>query len=328
MEKDNAELTPNSVKKSNVDFVLVSLCTCKRPLMLGEALLSVNTLKIPANVKVEVLVVDNDENESAREKVQELSPKVKLPIHYSVEKTRGISYARNKILETAIKLNASHILCFDDDEILDENCLVEHVNFYNNCEKVYISSGPAYNKFVGEYPKYITDSIVFKQSTSKETGAVRKKCATNNVFFPVSLAKDYNLRFSTEYVFMGGEDGDFFGRASKLGFTIVWNKEAIVYELVTKSRANLDYILKKAYYNGYSSSLLKLKNPKKEKKRILYAIKFTAVCFLNCISLLPSSFLGVYMFFKNLEVIVKTIGKLQGVIKNKPIDFYKDIYGE
>lgn len=328
MEKDNTESSPILVEKSSVDFVLVSLCTCKRPLMLGEALLSVNTLNLPEKVRVEILVVDNDENESAKEKVLDLSSKIKLPVHYVVEKTRGISYARNKILETAVEMNASHILCFDDDEILDENCLFEHVKFYNSCENVYISSGPAYNKFIGEYPKYITDSIVFKQSTSKETGFVRKKCATNNVFFPVSLAKDYGLKFSTEYVFMGGEDGDFFGRASKLGFTIVWNKEAIVYELVTKSRANLDYILKKAFYNGYSSSLLKLKNPKKRKKRVLYAIKFTFVCFLNCISLLPSSFLGVYMFFKNLEVIVKTIGKLQGVIKNKPIDFYKDIYGE
>lgn len=328
MGKDTKENNPVSLKKDNIDFVLVSLCTCKRPVMLGEALLSVNSLKLPNGVRVEILVVDNDENESARSKTEDFSKQTKIPVHYAVEKTRGIAFARNKILETAIELKASHILCFDDDEILDENCLLEHVKFYKSCENVYISSGPAYNKFVGEYPKYITASVVFKQSTSKKAGVRRGKCATNNVFFPVAVARDFNLRFSSEYIFMGGEDGDFFGRASKAGFTILWNKEAIVYELVTKSRANLDYIFKKAYYNGYSSSLLKLKNPRKRKKRILYIFKFSIVCLLNCISLIPSSFLGVYMFFKNLEVIIKTIGKLHGVIKNKPIDFYKDIYGE
>ena len=46
---------------------------------------------------------------------------------------------------------------------------------------------------------------------------------------------------------MGGEDGDFFEKATNLGFTIVWKKEAIIYELVTSSRANLDYILAKSY---------------------------------------------------------------------------------
>lgn len=328
MERENTQHAPNLVKKDSVSYVLVSLCTCKRPVMLGEALLSVNSLKLPKNIKVEVLVVDNDENESAKAKVEELKRQIKIPVHYVVEKNRGISFARNKILESAIELRASHILCFDDDEILDENCLIEHVNFYNSCESVLISSGPAYNKFVGEFPKYITDSVVFKQSTSKETGVKRAKCATNNVFFPVSTAKDFGLRFSNEYIFMGGEDGDFFGRASKTGFTILWNKEAIVYELVTKSRANLDYIFKKAFYNGYSSSLLKLKNPRKKRKKLLYIVKYSFVCIANCIFLLPSSFLGVYMFFKNLEVIIKTIGKLHGIIKNIPMDFYKDIYGE
>ena len=34
------------------------------------------------------------------------------------------------------------------------------------------------------------------------------------------------------------------------------------------------------------------------------------------------------MFFKTLEVIVKTKGKLDAMIRNKPIDFYNNIYGE
>lgn len=327
-EKNNQQNIIEKPEKTKIDFVLLSMCTCKRPKMLREALLSIDLIKLPRDIRVEVLVIDNDESESAKKCVEEISKISKCKIHYLVEKRRGIAFARNKMLEGAIVLGASHILCFDDDEVLDENCLIEHINFYNTEEKVYISSGPAYNKFSKEFPKYITDSIVFKQSTSKETGLVRKKCATNNVFFPVSIAKDYGLRFSTEYIFMGGEDGDFFHRATDLGFTIVWKKEAIIYEMVTSSRANLDYILAKSYYNGYSVSLLKLKNPKKRKKRILYILKFFILCILNGLILIPSIFLGVYMFFKTLEVIVKTKGKLDAMIKNKPIDFYKDIYGE
>ena len=55
----------NQIKKTPVTFVLITLCTCKRPLMLKECLLSVNSLEIPDGIRAEVLVVDNDKNKSA-----------------------------------------------------------------------------------------------------------------------------------------------------------------------------------------------------------------------------------------------------------------------
>ena len=137
-DKDIKQESVNKPIKTKIDFVLLSLCTCKRPLMLKEALYSINTLKFPENIRVEVLVIDNDEEESAKSCVEEVAKILKCKVNYLVEKQRGIASARNKLLESAIQLGASHILCFDDDEVLDENCLLEHINFYNNEDKVYI----------------------------------------------------------------------------------------------------------------------------------------------------------------------------------------------
>ena len=312
--------------KPTIDFVLLCCCTCKRPKMVAETLKSINNLLLPSNKRVEVLICDNDENKTGRKVIEENSQSFKLPLHYVVEKQRGICFARNKILEEAIKLNASHILFFDDDEILSETCLMEHIFLYETNPSVFISSGPTKNKFIDKLPKYITKNIVFKQKTTKKTGLKRDYCACGNVFFPVSLIKNYKLRFSSEYIFMGGEDGDFFKKASNLGFTIIWNNEAIIYEMVSKSRGNINWILNKCYYNGYAGTILKFKNSTKKKK--LYIAKQITTLLLNSIILPFSLLCGLTTFFNVLGIIFRTKGKIDAAIRNTPINFYKQISGE
>ncbi len=315
-------------KKKKIDFVCLTCCTCKRPKMLQETLNSLKMLVIPSNIKVEIVIVDNDSEESAKAIIDEIKYSMNIPIHYKVEKQRGLSNARNKAIEEVIELGASHILFFDDDEILDKNCLIEHVNLYENNKEAIISAGPTINKFIDKLPSYITKHMVFKQRTSKKTGQIIAHCACGNVFFPVSLIKDYNLRFSKEYTFMGGEDGDFFKRAFALGFTIVWNNEAIIYEMVSKSRGNINWILKKCYYNGYAGTMLKIKNEKDNIKKFFIMSKQIGVLIINSIILLPSLFLGLTTFFNVLGTITRTKGKIDAIIKTKPIDFYRNISGE
>lgn len=314
--------------KIPIDFVCLTCCTCKRPKMLEKSLNSIKELIIPQNIRVEILVVDNDSEKSAEKTVEKIKQELNIPIHYKIEIERGISNARNKALEEVLELGASHILFFDDDEILDRNCLIEHINLYQNNKDTVISTGPTINKFIDKLPSYITKHLVFKQKTSKRTGQIIDHSACGNVFFPVSLIKDYNLRFSKEYTFMGGEDGDFFKRAFALGFTIVWNNEAVIYEMVSKSRGNINWILKKCYYNGYAGIMLKIKNEKNILNKLFILSKQLIVLIINCIILIPSIFFGLTNFLNILGIMIRTKGKIDAIIKTKPIDFYRNIYGE
>lgn len=314
--------------KIPIDFVCLTCCTCKRPKMLEKSLNSIKELIIPQNIRVEILVVDNDSEKSAEKTVEKIKQELNIPIHYKIEIERGISNARNKALEEVLELGASHILFFDDDEILDRNCLIEHINLYQNNKDTVISTGPTINKFIDKLPSYITKHLVFKQKTSKRTGQIIDHSACGNVFFPVSLIKDYNLRFSNEYVFMGGEDGDFFKKASALGFTIVWNNKAIIYEMVSKSRGNINWILKKCYYNGYAGTMLKIKNEKDNIKKFFIMSRQICVLIINSIILIPSIIFGLTNFLNILGIIIRTKGKIDAIIKTKPIDFYRNIYGE
>ena len=321
IEKEVVNLIDNSaVSKPEISFVLLSCCTCKRPKMLNETLKSIFNLNLPQNIKIEILIVDNDKEESAKETVSVWKNK-NIPLHYIVETERGIAFARNRVLNESIKLNASHILFFDDDEVLTPGCLLNHINLYNSNKEVYISSGPTINKFMEDFPKYITRHLVFKQKYTKKTGQKKTDCACGNVFFPVSVAKDYNLRFSTDYKYMGGEDGDFFYRASLLGFNIIWNKEAVIEEMVTKERANIPYILKKCYYNGYAGTLQRIKRFKNKNKKFIYLLKQLPVLFIN-------SLIGLSTFYNILGILFRTKGKIDACIKSSPITFYDKIYGK
>lgn len=327
----NQTVSPNKPEKININkpeinYILLSCCTCKRPKMLNETLESVFNLHLPADIKTEVLIVDNDSEQSAKNTVSAWQNKG-ITIHYIVELERGIAFARNKVLNEAIKLNSSHILFFDDDEVLTPDCLINHINLYNTNKDAYISSGPTVNKFMENFPKYITRHLVFKQNYTKKTGQQKEDCACGNVFFPVSVAKDYNLRFSTEYKYMGGEDGDFFYRASNLGFNIIWNKEAVIEEMVSKERANIPYILKKCYYNGYAGTLQRIKRFKNKNKKYYYLLRQIPVLILNLLILIPSIFLGPSIFYNILGIIYRTKGKIDACITCKSINFYENIYG-
>lgn len=310
-------------KKPEISYILLACCTCKRPNMLRKSLESVKKLVLPESIKTELLVIDNDENFGAKNLIEEISSDFGIKINYFIEPERGISNARNKLLKEALNLGASHIAMFDDDEILDKNWLISHYNYYNQNPEAIIISGPTYNTFEKKYPKYIEKNHIFKSTTTKKTGLKREICASGNVFFPTTIMSEANIYFDTNYIFMGGEDGDFFSRAAKAGFTIVWNNEAINKELIGDERANLKWILNRHYYNGYSGVFMKCAAD----SRLTNILKYFLVLVSNFVLVPFSIFFGLNAFFNMLGMTCKTKGKLDAAISRKPLNYYQNICG-
>jgi len=315
------------MKKPKIEFILISCCTCQRPNMLKMALESARNLILPSNVRIELLIIDNDKWASGQKVVEELQQSFPVKMNYFVEEKRGISNARNKLLKEALNLGATHIALFDDDEILDSNWLISHYDYYNQNPEALIISGPTYNLFENLVPKYIEKNNIFKSSTTKKTGQIRHICASGNVFFPTTIMSEAGIYFDTGYVFMGGEDGDFFSKAAKAGFTIVWNNDAINKELIGDERANIKWILDRNYYNGYSGTYLKFKKKSSFLKKLFFMSKTTVVFLLDCLLVPVSLILGLPVFFNTLGITYKTKGKLDAIIQNKPLNYYENICG-
>ena len=98
--------------------------------------------------------------------------------------------------------------------------------------------------------------------------------------------------------------------------------------MVSKSRANIGWILKKCYYNGYAGTMLKFKGEKSKAKKLLFLCRQSIVLALDILILLPSVLAGPLCFFNVLGTCFYTKGKIDGIIKGTPIEFYRDIYGE
>lgn len=315
------------VRKEEIKYILLACCTCLRPEMLYFCLTSIKELILPENTKIEILVVDNDRNKTGFGVVNDFENDSGFKCHYIVEEKRGLCYARNRLLAEAMNLGASHVMLFDDDELFTPDALVMHIDLCSKYDSPLISSGVVVNKFIENTPNYVKKNIVFKQKTTKKTGLVKNTCAGGNVFFPVEMLENNNLRFSEEYVFMGGEDGNFFAKASSCGYTIIQNSESILYEVVTEARANVNYILKKAYYNGFAGSYFKFKNKRKTIGKVFYVTRQIITLLFDFLLMFPALICGLTGFVNFLSRGIRAIGKIVGVFSTKPIEFYKKIYG-
>lgn len=305
--------------KPQVKSVAVACCTYKRPEKLRCLLSSLVEMKKP-DVPTKILIVDNDIEQSSKPVVDEFLDK--LDIHYIVEKNKGLSNARNGALKGAIELGVSHIAFVDDDETVDENWLVSHIDFYNQFENIYISNGPAYSIFKENTPDYIKKCTIFAPYVCNELGKIKKTCPSNNVFMPVDVIKDNKVCFSTEFNFSGGEDTDFFSRLTALGFNIGWNYNAKVYEIVDDSRANFKWILKRAYNNGLITGNMKAKSIQNIFKKVLYIADKLLKIVVFAILTVPAILFGMSVFTNSLVRLFCTVGLICGVTSINKSEFY------
>jgi len=312
--------------KTEIKFILLAFCTFKRPNMLEKCLKSISELNLPENIRTEILIIDNDESASAKDVVEKNRNDLQITVNYFIEEKRGLSNARNKLISEAINLGASHIAMFDDDIILPENWLINYVNYYNNNENAVIITAPSYSKFTKEPPEYISKNDLFKCHTTKKTGSVRQDAASGNVFFPTTLITELKLNFNSEYVFMGGEDGRFFGEASTKGAEIVWCNDCFNWELNGTDKINIKWIIRRSYYNGYSAAQRKMKNKNKFSK-LLYGFKQLICLFFNLIGVPLSLLTGMVNFVNMLGFSAKSYGRLTGALKNSSLNYYQNVYG-
>ena len=308
--------------------ILISVCTYLRPNMLKRALGHIKELEPVNDAQVEVLIVDNDKNGSAKNVVEEVSKGFPYIIHYRIQEERGLSPARNKVLKSAIELDADYIACFDDDDSPDKNWLLGLWNFEKaksaQLGKPVIVTGPAFSRFDKEYPKYI--KMNFRSKTTKKTGQLRHTAATGNVLIPIEVVKN-GVFFDECYKFMGGEDGEFFQKAQTFGFEIYWCNEAVVYENITEEKANIKRILHRYFYNGFSNVFFELKKMDSP----LYRLKISSKAIINifiCTVILPFSLiLGRVGLIGVLSSILKSAGKFWALFQKTPLNFYQNTIG-
>src|SRR5262249_11538459 len=123
---------------------------------------------------IEVIVVDNDPDGSAREVC--VNAERALWLRYVVEPRRGIAHVRNRAVQEAAQCD--FIAFIDDDEVVSPQWLDELLWVRANYA-LDIVSGPVRPNFVGEIPDWVKTSECFNRAEFP-TGTLQDRCSTSN----------------------------------------------------------------------------------------------------------------------------------------------------
>jgi succinoglycan biosynthesis protein ExoM len=227
--------------------VAIGVCTACRPRMLACCLEALGGQAVPEDCDLEIIVADNEPTPANRKAVAAFASRCPFPVHYVHEPRRGISHARNAVLDACE--DRFDWIAFTDDDCVPSpdwvSALIEAAGRHA-ADVVYgrhelVAEEPAPFWFAGGKP------------SRRGEGQELDVAATHNVLMAGELAglrfreRRVGLRFDTRLAH--GEDSDFFWRASRrFGARIVYSARPVVHETVPRHRATLRYQLMRRFH--------------------------------------------------------------------------------
>jgi succinoglycan biosynthesis protein ExoM len=224
----------------------VSICiaTYRRPEGLSRLLDSLDRLKLSIGIQVEVIVVDNDCEESAASVAQSRSGSLGS-IRYCVEPRQNIALARNRALSQA---SGEWILFIDDDEVADENWVSEYLKLAER-EPFDGAFGPVLVQLEEVVTPWL-DVETFYTLRRHPTGErlVAVDLYTGNAMVRRRLFDERS--FDPAYGLTGGSDSELFGRMLRSGARFLSCDEALVVECIPPERHRLGWLAQRAFRGG------------------------------------------------------------------------------
>lgn len=229
-------------------LITLCICTYHREMQLKRLLDSVAAQQLEPEWQVEVIVVDNDAKESARHVVDAHRVKASpvISVQYAVEPVQGISYARNHAVTLA---RGKWIAFLDDDEYVVEHWLKDMLTLLVAGTAAGVL-GPVVPEFPPGSRSWAIKSRLFDRPRFS-TGVVvnNKECRTGNVLLRGEWLRRYWPNpFNIGLAQSGGEDAEYFMRATRDGATFVWCDTAIAYEGVPLNRQSVASLLCRRFH--------------------------------------------------------------------------------
>ncbi len=224
----------------------ISICvaTYKRPDQLERLLDSLAAL-YPGPFAYEIIVVDNDTEQTAREVVERKAADG-FTIRYYHEPEQNIALARNLAVRSA---RADWIAFIDDDEVATSDWLVAFWRC-KNCDGDGFF-GPVLPRVDGTQPNWL-DAELFFYRPRFATGYRLdfRFTRTANAFLRRSLFDQF--QFDPKFGLTGGSDIDLFARMLDSGAKFFWCDEAKVFEYQPEHRLTFSWLLQRSFRGGIS----------------------------------------------------------------------------
>lgn len=230
--------------------VSVCIATCRRADRLRALLGDLAQQRLLPD---EVVVVDNDDAESARPAVEHArSAGTPFPVHYAVERLKNVAVARNRTVAIA----QMSLLAFIDD---DERAPVDWLEGLVAAIERHGADGvlgPVEPQLPATAPAWLRRGQFYSwPHLATGVEVPRRLLRFGNVLLRARLLQAHPSAaqpgpFDPAYGLTGGEDGDLLTRLAQQGARLVWCEEARVYEPVERARLSLRWLLLRSLRGG------------------------------------------------------------------------------
>ena len=236
--------------------VVIAICTFRRPEELLALLCSLgrSPLNCPAGRVIEVLVIDNDQGQSALSPMLAYQQTAFFPLRYVHESNRGLVAARNRALQEA---GESDLLMFlDDDEWVEPNWFEELVQTLVQASAQF-AVGPVRPIFPAGASSIFSKSGLFDRAEFPDRQLI-KTGNTGNCCVDLRWLRSKEILFRDQFNHSGGEDAAFFAEMTQAGAIGRYAARAMVYEPVSMDRLSVSWILRRRMRYGATTVIQKI----------------------------------------------------------------------
>ncbi|MFO1220337.1 MAG: glycosyltransferase family A protein [Burkholderiaceae bacterium] len=233
--------------------IVVGICTFRRPQQLDRALRAIAIAIRHSGEKAAIVVVDNDGSDLAlRSQIGQFAVGAGLEVTYCIERTPGISSARETVFRIAAARGATLLAMIDDDEWPSEGWLAALLRQKRSSNAVVVG-GPVRPVFPAAAAALRRHSRYWAVEAQTVNGRPFIYAAGNFLIDLAAIANEERPLFDQAFGLTGGEDVVFFRRVMARGHTMSWCDTAVVYEEVPPERASLAWIRKRRFGVGNSA---------------------------------------------------------------------------
>jgi succinoglycan biosynthesis protein ExoM len=287
--------------------ISVCICTYKRPELLQRALDALCGQETGGLFTFSIVIVDNDELESARPVATAFANGSSIPLTYCVETRQNIALARNKAIAN---VTGDFVAFLDDDEYPIKEWLLI---LFRTCKEHGVDGvlGPVKPYFDENAPRWVVKGNFYMRPTYP-TGFVIdwRKGRTGNVLLKRELFEGSEQPFREQ--FRVGEDQDFFRRMIEQKHVFIWCNEAVAYEFVPPVRCKRGFMWKRALLRGASSLLHPTFGARDIATSVIAVPAYTAVLPLSLIA-------GQGMFMTYSIKLFDHLGRLLALVGIRPV---------
>jgi glucosyl-dolichyl phosphate glucuronosyltransferase len=243
-------------------FVTVTIQTYNRAAVLAETLESLRSLRCPAGVEYEILVVDNNSTDGTPQVIREYSAILAPWLRSVFEPRQGLSHARNRALQEA----KGEIVSFLDDDVIVDPDWLSAVTGAFAAHAAAVVGGKSYLIYRSPRPRWLSEHYEFFLSRldygdraivgiDKDlyglNFSVRKDLVAQAGGFNPSLGRCGGVSLRS------GEESDLLCRIRRLGGVVVYEPKAVVGHIVSGERLRMKWFLRRAFAAGVDVETLR-----------------------------------------------------------------------